>query len=129
VQQSVAELEGKGYEVELSGIVYHVGENDMSFAPYRQTAAKRLQSLIEATRIDLGRPDLNWFVSQQPPTDDEQLNRIDVVHDIEALASADEHLIHVRAFDLPPQKKQLVIDTAGIVALGKLLADACLEHH
>jgi hypothetical protein len=29
----------------------------------------------------------------------------------------------VKAFSLPPQEKQLMLDTAGVVALGELLAE------
>ena len=31
IQQSIRELEAKGHKVRLAGIVYHLGENDMSF--------------------------------------------------------------------------------------------------
>ena len=33
-------LNDEGHQVELAGICYHVGENDMSFWPYRKDAAK-----------------------------------------------------------------------------------------
>lgn len=39
---------------------------------------------------------------------------------------ADVHLIQIKAFDVPPQEKQLVIDTRGIVWLGERLAQAYL---
>jgi hypothetical protein len=77
--------------------------------------------------VDLGLPELPWFVSQQPPTDDEQVNGIDVTAEIEEVASADPHLIHIKAFDLPEQAKKLVLDTAGVVALGELLAKSFLS--
>ena len=35
IQESIKELQAKGHPVELAGIFYHVGENDMSFGPYR----------------------------------------------------------------------------------------------
>jgi hypothetical protein len=40
---------------------------------------------------------------------------------LQAFANA-AHLIHIKAFDVPPQEKQLVIDTRGIVWLGERLA-------
>ena len=123
VQESIRELEAKGHAVRLAGIVYHLGENDMSFYPYRKEAAGRLQTIIGQSRKDFGQPELKWFVSQQPPTDEKGVNRIDVVADMEKVAAADPNLIHIKAFDLPPQKKRLVLDTAGVIALGRLLGE------
>ena len=123
VRESVNELEAKGNNARLAGIVYHLGENDMSFYPYRKMAAERLQAIIAQSRSDLKRPGLKWFVSQQPPTDDEGVNRVDVIADMEKIAAADPNLIHIKAFDLPPQKKRLVLDTAGVIALGRLLGE------
>jgi hypothetical protein len=34
----------------------------------------------------------------------------------------DDDVIHLKAFELPDQEKQLVLDTAGILRLGELLA-------
>ena len=123
IQQSIRELEAKGHKVRLTGIVYHLGENDMSFYPYRKEAAGRLQTIIGQSRKDLGQPELKWFVSQQPPTDEKGVNRIDVVADMEKVAAADPNLIYIKAFNLPTQKKRLVLDTAGVIALGRLLGE------
>jgi hypothetical protein len=127
IQQSIRELEAKGHKVRLAGIVYHLGENDMSFYPYRKEAAGRLQTTIGQSRKDFGQPELKWFVSQQPPTDEKGVNRIDVVADMEKVAAVDPNLIHIKAFDLPPQKKRLVLDTAGVIALGRLLGERIAE--
>lgn len=43
-----------------------------------------------------------------------------------ALAKAAPAFIHLKAFDLPPQKEKLVLDTAGVVQLGELLAHSYL---
>ena len=126
IKKSIQKLRDKGHEVELAGVFYHVGENEMSMHPYRKQASSWLQSTIAQSRKDLSLPTLNWFVSQQPPTDDKRVNSIDVTSEIEKLAAVDNHLVHIKAFDLPPQEKKLVIDTAGIVELGKLIADAWL---
>ncbi len=123
IQQSIRELEAKGHKVRLAGIVYHLGENDMSFYPYRKEAAGRLQTIIGQSRKDFGQPELKWFVSQQPPTDEKGVNRIDVLADMEKVAAVDPNLIHIKAFNLPPQKKRLVLDTAGVIALGRLLGE------
>lgn len=128
IRQSIAELEAKGHAVELAGVFYHVGENDMSFGPYRRAAAKWLQATVAQSRADLALPALKWYVSQQPPTDEKGLNAIDVTANLAALAAADPAFIHIKAFDLPQQREQLVIETAGVVRLGELLARSYLEH-
>ena len=127
VRECLQEIRDHGQQVELAGIFYHLGENDMSWGPFRRGAPARLQSLVNQSRVDLGLPALPWFVSQQPPTDDERVNGIDVTSELEKVAAADPYLIHVKAFDLPEQEKKLVLDTAGVVALGELLARSFLE--
>ncbi|MEZ5324791.1 MAG: sialate O-acetylesterase [Verrucomicrobiales bacterium] len=124
VRSSIRELEAKGQKVELAGVFYHLGENDMSFGPYREKAAERLSGIIAQTRKDLAMPTLKWFVSQQPPTDDESVNKIDVTSAVESIASEDKNTIHIKAFGLPAQEKKLVLDAAGVVRLGEVLAEA-----
>jgi len=128
IQESIKELQAKGHPVELAGVFYHVGENDMSFGPYRKNAAKWLQSAVAKSRQDLALPSLKWYVSQQPPTDDKRLNAIDVTASLDAMAAADPAFIHLKVFDLPPQEEKLVINSAGIVQLGELLSQGYLEH-
>ena len=127
IKEAVKELESKGHEVELAGIFYHLGENDMSFHPYRKEAAKRVQTIISQSRKDLEQPKLKWYVSQQPPTDVERLNNLDVVADMAKAAAADSGFIHLKAFNLPPQEKMLVITTEGIVQLGEVIAKGYLN--
>jgi hypothetical protein len=99
----------------------------MSMPPYRKKAAKWLQSTIAQSRLDLKMPALRWYVSQQPPTDDKRVNSHDVTADLERVAAADGNLIHIKAFDLPKQEKKLVVDTAGIIRLGELIAESYLQ--
>lgn len=122
IRDSISDLEAKGYPVELQGIFYHVGENDMSFSPFRKKAPKWIGSLIEQSRIDLKQPNLRWFVSQQPPTDHEQVNAIDVTTELTSASAQDPNWIHIPAFKLPKQDLKLVLDEAGIIELGKLMA-------
>jgi len=122
IEDSLSNLKAKGHPVELAGIFYHVGENDMSFGPFRKNAPSRIASLIKQSRIDLKQPNLRWFVSQQPPTDHEQVNAIDITAELAKVSEADPNWIHIRAFDLPKQEKQLVLDELGIIALGQLMA-------
>ncbi|MCA8999626.1 MAG: hypothetical protein KDA80_21705, partial [Planctomycetaceae bacterium] len=101
--------------------------NDMSWGPFRKGAPERLMSFVTQSRKDLGLPSLKWYVSQQPPTDDKAVNGIDVTAELEQVVAADEHLIHLKVFDLPEQEKKLVIDTRGIVWLGEAIAHKYLE--
>ena len=127
IQESIKELQAKGHRVELAGLFYHVGENDMSFGPYRKDAAKWLQSTVAQSRKDLAIPSLRWYVSQQPPPSAKGLDAIDITNNLAALASADPAFIHIKAFELSKQEEKLVVTTAGIVQLGELLAESYRE--
>ncbi len=127
IHESIQELQAKGHQVELAGIFYHVGENDISFGPYRKTAGKWLQATVEKSRQDLALPSLKWYVSQQPPIDNKGLNAVDFTANLAAIAAADPAFIHLKAFNLPPQKEKLVITAEGIVQLGEILAECYFE--
>ena len=124
VRESRADLERRGHPVELAGIFYHLGENETSMPPYRKQMVSWLRQTIEASRRDLGQPELAWYVTQQPPTDHESVNAIDVTTELAELAEADPFLTHVKVFDLPPQPKRLVLNTAGILQLGARMAES-----
>ncbi|MGE3311894.1 MAG: sialate O-acetylesterase [Limisphaerales bacterium] len=129
IRESIQELRDKGQEVELAGIIYHVGENDMAYEPYRNRATQWLRSTVEASRRDLGMPTLRWYVSQQRlPEEGLGPNAVDVAAELAGIAAADPDFVHVRAFDLPPGEEKLVISSVGIVRLGELLARSYLEH-
>lgn len=128
IRESISELRAKGHEVELAGIFYHAGENDMCYGPYRSRAAQWLQSTVEATRRDLSLPSLKWHMSQQRLPEGKGLDALDVAANLTAIAAADPGFIHVKALDLPPGEEKLVIPTAGIVRLGERLARSYLEH-
>lgn len=127
VRDAMQDLAARGHDVELAGIFYHLGENDMSFGPYRKQAVGWLTSLVTQSREDLRLPDLKWFLSQQPPSIGEGLDAIDVTAELKELAAADPRCIRLEAFDLPGQEQQLVITTAGIVRLGEVLAEGYLQ--
>lgn len=123
VKDSVLELEERGNEVELAGILYHVGENDMSMPSYRRDAAGWLGELIKQSRVDLKRPALAWYVSQQPPTKNERVDNIDVKNAIAKVCDADQNTSLTFVDGFPVQEKQLVLDTAGILFLGERMAE------
>ena len=128
IRSAVQELKAKGHPVEVAGIFYHAGENDMAFGPYRRDAAKWLQSTVAQSRLDLALPALKWHVSQQSPPAEEGLDRIDVTANLAAMAAADPAFVHLKVFDLPPPEEKLVINTGGLVQLGELLALSHLQH-
>lgn len=127
IKESIRGIELKGHKVKLAGVFYHLGENDMSFHPYRKEATNRIESLIKQSRKDLNLPDLKWHVSQQKPTDHESVNTIDVTSMIEKLAEDDTHLFHMKAFNFPEQRKQLVLDSRAVIDLGNILAQSHLD--
>lgn len=127
IRGAIQDLQDKGHAVELAGVFYHIGENDMAFGPYRKQAAQWLRSTIERSRQDLALPSLKWYVSQQPPPDQKELNSIDITANLAALAAADQAFIHLKAFDMPSQREKLVLDVAGILKLGNLLARSYLD--
>ena len=127
IKESIKDLEAKGHPVQLAGIFYHVGENDMTLGNYRRESTKWLQSTVTQSRLDLGMPALKWVVSQQPPADEKGLNRIDVTANLATLAATDPAFIHLKAFNLPKQQEKLVITTEGIVQLGETLAEGYLN--
>lgn len=128
IRSAIEDLKAKGHPVELAGIFYHVGENDMAFGPYRREATNWLQSTVAQSRIDLALPALKWHVSQQPPPDEDGLKTIDITANLAAVAAADPAFHHLKIFDLSPHQEKLVITTAGIVKLGGLLARSYLEN-
>lgn len=128
IRGAIQDLKDKGHPVEVAGIFYHVGENEMAYYPYRNDATKWLQSTVARSRQDLALPTLKWHVSQQPPPDQKGLNRIDITANLAAAAAADPAFVHIKAFDLPPQREKLVLNTAGIMTLGELLARSYLDH-
>ena len=127
IRSTIEDLEAKGHRVDLQGIFYHVGENDMSWGPFRRGAADRVMALITQSRTDLALPNLKWYISQQPPTDDPSVNSIDAAQLMVDAVSQDPNAILIQDLKLPPQSKKLVLDTAGVIALGKAIANRYLE--
>ena len=95
----------------------------MSMPPYRRDASGWLQEMISQSRIDLDRPTLAWYISQQPPTKNERVNKIDVRVAIAEICDADPNANLNFVADFPEQQKQLVLDTDGILFLGEQMAE------
>jgi hypothetical protein len=128
IKQSIKELQAKGHQVELAGIFYHVGENDMAYGPYRRQINKWLKELISQSRMDVGQPNLKWFVSQQAPSEPLGPREPRIEDELAAMAAADSYFIRIPTTDLPPQREKIVITAPGIVKLGELLARSYLSN-
>ena len=115
------------YPLALTWAREALAELDGQRIPYRKQAAERSATLVVQSRVDSGAPERRWFVSQQPPTDHENMNKVGVTAEPEALAEADADPILIRAFKPSGPEQNLVITTPGIVDLGQLLADAPLD--
>ncbi len=124
VREAQKDLKSRGHPVALAGVLYHLGENDLSFGPYRNAAAARLGDLVAGTRRDLGLPDLKWIVSRQPPADGgpDAAAKLDAA--LAKLGAADPHLVVLPPFVPSGQPEKIVLTTPGVVALGEALAEA-----
>ncbi len=123
IKDSITELEKKGHRVELAGIVYNMGENDMAMHQYKKENPKWIKSIIDQSRTDLKMPALQWFVFQTPPVNSDRVKGIDIQSMMTEMAKADDNTTYTMADNLPEQKKVLVIDTPGIVKLGEIMAE------
>ena len=87
-------------------------------APSGNLPLKHLASLVESTRKDLLRSPLDRRSANADAGRGEQDRRRCRHHEI---AEDDRYMMHVTHLELPPQEKQLVINTAGIIRLGEVL--------
>ena len=126
-QDCLRDLEGKGHDVELAGIVYHMGENDMCFYPYKKNAVARLSSIIKQSRVDLNESELKWLVSSQQPFPNESLEQLDVANELISVAETDPHLQVLLLPEDFPLDRNLLMDAHGVKRLGELLAKETLS--
>lgn len=126
IEKNMSDLKAMGHRVELAGIFYHLGENDMSFAPYKNKAVFRMKELVDSSRQDLGMSDLKWFVSHQPPTVFEGAAEVNVASQLKDWSQESPINLHVPALELLPPREHILMDSTGVIKLGLLLADAYL---
>jgi len=127
VQSQVKALEDRGHKVEIEGVFYHVGENDMCFSSYKINAAKWVKLFVEQSRKDLKQKDLKWFISQQRPPEFKGANNTDVMGQLKELAKTDKNTFYVEAAGLVKEDEHILMDTEAVVKLGLLLSDIYLE--
>ncbi len=114
--------------MELAGVFYHVGENEMSMPPYRQERAQvaAVDRFARVVRIWRCPHSNGTSANSRLPMTSVSIPSMSPA-ELERIAAADSNLIHIKAFDLPKQEKKLVIDTAGIVRLGEVIAENYLQ--
>ena len=127
VKKNISDLEALGHTVELAGIFYHLGENDMSLSSFKQNAVSRMKELIDGSRQDLGMSDLKWFVSQQPPAAFDGAAKVDIAAQLSEWSQQSKSNWHVPASDLLADKEHILMNSNGVIKLGLLLADAYLK--
>ena len=127
VKKNISDLEALGHTVELAGIFYHLGENDMSLSSFKQKAVFRMKELVNGSRQDLGMSDLKWFVSQQPPAVFEGAAAVDVAGQLEKWSQQSKSNWHLPAPGLLEDKEHILMNSNGVIKLGLLLADAYLK--
>ena len=117
VESSLQDLNAKGHNVELAGIVYHMGENDMCIHGHKKNAVARLASVMKQSRLDLKQPQLNWLVSLQPPFPNKNLSQLDVRGELNALADVDANLRVSNPGRQHPARSKYVDECTGGKAL------------
>ncbi|MHC4822978.1 MAG: sialate O-acetylesterase [Planctomycetota bacterium] len=129
IQEQIKSLEDRGHKVELAGIFYHLGENDMSFGQYKSKATAWVRKLVDQSRRDLNIEDLPWFLSQQPPIQFEGAADVDVTKQLQDWAEPNESNFHIEASGLVKKDEHILMDSEGVVGLGLLLSNAFLNSH
>ncbi|MEO0481589.1 MAG: sialate O-acetylesterase [Planctomycetota bacterium] len=124
VRESVEELESRGHAVRLARVIYHIGENDTAYGPYRRRIGERLDALVAGLRTGLERPDLTVLVSHGPAAEFPGVVDFDVATELRKIAADDRHLDYLPFVEFPEQRRALVLDTHAIVLLGQQFARA-----
>ena len=127
VKKNISDLEALGHTVELAGIFYHLGENDMSLSSFKENAVSRMKELVDSSRQDMGISNLKWFVSHQPPAVFEGAADVDIAGQLSEWSQQSKSNWHVPATGLLPDKELVLMDSNGVIKLGLLLADAYLK--
>ncbi len=127
IQKNISDLEAMGHQVELAGIFYHLGENDMSFASYKNEAVSRMKEFVNRSRQDLEMSELKWFVSHQPSIVFDGAAKVDITGQLKDWSQENSSNLHVQALGLLPPQEHLLMDSNGVIKLGLLLADVYLD--
>ena len=118
------DLNQRGFECSLEGIFWHTGENDTYFGPYAQNNAKWIKQLIDQLRLDLKRPELPLFISEQHKNS--PWGNIDSVNlTLHEAARTDPGVTIIKTSHLPHDRHHF--GTKGTLLLGDEMANAYLK--
>jgi hypothetical protein len=126
IRDALEDLKARGLRPELAGIVWHHGENERYFTPFRNRYTEILRSVIADLRSELDAPELPWLlagISAKAPWGAEAIAQANA--ELEALAEADPHTRFVDTSKLPHGRAMPGSD--GTWALGKLLGESCAK--
>ena len=125
ITESIKELEEKGQQVELAGVFFHIGENDMALNMNKKPYVKWMEELITGARKDLNRQDLKWFFVEQKQLDYRDLMKYDIVPKLKELADKSTHTRYISTTAL--QTDFICLRAENMVKLGELMARESLK--
>jgi len=124
VRESLQELDRRGVRYQLEGVLWHQGENDTYFTPYRRHYAVWMQRCISQVRQDFKSPNLPWFISEQHPAaiwkNSDEINR-----SLRAMAQSETGVTMITTSQLPHERTHF--GTKGTLLLGDEFAKAYLR--
>ncbi|MDA0374216.1 MAG: hypothetical protein O2865_10565 [Planctomycetota bacterium] len=124
LRTALDDLTSRGLEPELAGIVWHHGENERYYAPFRNRYAEILRGVIADFRTALDAPELPWIlagISTKAPWGAESIAQAN--GELRALADSDAHIRFVDTSDLPHGRA--MPGSEGTWELGRLLGESC----
>ena len=124
IRSAQDDLTRQGYECSIDGVFWHSGENDAYFGPYSQNYAKWMHQLIDQVGLDLKRPDLPWFITEQHK--DAPWGNLDIVNaGLNEMAVSDSRITIIKTSHLPHALHHF--GTTGTLLLGAEMANAYLK--
>lgn len=124
LRDAVQYLTREGYDCTMEGVIWHTGENDTYFGPYRQKHGAWMKYLIAQVRLDLKQPTLPWFISGQHPQ--AIWKNIDAMNtSLKTMAQSEKQVFLIPTAQLPDAR--LHFGTQGTLRLGEEMAEAYLQ--
>lgn len=121
LRAALQDLARQGCESQLEGVFWSTGENDTYFGPYRQKYAVWMKDLIARVRLDLQRPTLPWFITEQHPK--AIWRNMDAINaSLKTMAQAEQQVFVIPTANLPHARAHF--GTQGTLQLGDEMAKA-----
>jgi hypothetical protein len=126
VRAALDDLEEQGFDPELVGIVWHHGENERYFTPFRNRYTEILRGVIADLRKALDAPEVPWLlagISTRAPWGADAISQANA--ELKALAESDPHIDFVDTSELPHGRA--MPGSEGTWELGLLLGGSCAK--